>query len=133
MLTVYVIAAIAGCLTLSAAALRKTRQIVAFDAPILIGVLTVLLLIPDYAFAERDHIALALSLPFLTILALRADGMAPPRWTAMAAGSAVAVVCAIRPHYALAFAPATLYVAYRRGLPALLGFAELYDAVAASS
>jgi signal transduction histidine kinase len=128
---VYVIAVVAGCLSLCAAALRKTKQIAAFNAPILIGAATTLLLIPDYSFGERDHIALALSLPFLTILALRAEGVATPRWPALLAGCAAALACAIRPHYGLAFAPAVLYVAYRRGLPALLGFLELYATVAA--
>jgi hypothetical protein len=128
---VYVVAVVAGCLSLCGAALRNAKQIAAFDAPILIGAAATLLLVPDHSFGERDHIALALSLPFLTVLALRAEGAAARRWTELLAGCAAALVFAIRPHYGLAFAPAALYVAYRRGLPALLGFVELYAAVVA--
>jgi hypothetical protein len=98
----------------------------------MIAATTLLLLIPDYIFAQRDHFALALSLPFLTIAALRADGAAPSRWSAIVAGCAIAVTCAIRPHYLLALAPTVAYVAYRRGLAALFGCVEIYAAVVAA-
>jgi hypothetical protein len=128
---IYVFAIVAGCLYACARLLYGLWLAGSIGAPTLVGAAAALLLAPDYAFGQRDHLALALALPFLTVLALRAEGSPVSRSAAAIAGLAAGLVCAVRPHYALAFAPAAAYVAWRRGAPALFGFPELYAAASA--
>ncbi|MGD0640384.1 MAG: hypothetical protein ABSC22_06520, partial [Roseiarcus sp.] len=100
---IYVFAIVAGCLWACARLLSGPRFAGKIGAPTLVGAAAALLLAPDYAFGQRDHLALPLALPFLTVLALRAEGEVVSRAAAPAAG----LVCAVRPHYALA--PAAAY------------------------
>ena len=123
---VYVLLVVGGCLALCARVLAPAWKTGRIGAPTLLGAAAMLLLAPDYAFGQRDHLALALALPLIAALALRVEAIAVERWAAAAAGLAAALVCAIRPHYALAFAPALAYVAWRRGVRAPFGWPELY-------
>jgi hypothetical protein len=127
----YVLMVVGGCLGLCARLLTAVWRAGRIGAPTLLGAAAVLLLAPDYAFGQRDHLALALALPLLAVLALRAEAIEVERWAAAAAGLAAALVCAIRPHYALAFAPAVAYVAWRRGVRPLFACSEFYVGAAA--
>jgi hypothetical protein len=102
----YVLLVVGGCVGLCARLLSGAWKAGRIGAPTLLGAAAVLLLAPDYAFGQRDHLALALALPLLTVLALRAEANAVEPWIAVVAGLAAALACSIRPHYALAFAPA---------------------------
>jgi len=94
--------------------------------------LAALFLLPDYQFGQRDHFAFALASPLLTILAVRASGGRVSRLAAIAAGVAAGAVCAIRPHYALAFSAALGFVAWRRDLRDIVRFPEISSAIAAA-
>ena len=122
----YVLVVVGLCVGLCARLLSSAWKAGRIGAPTLLGAAAVLLLAPDYAFGQRDHLALALALPLLSVFALRAEASEVGRWAAAAAGLAAALACAIRPHYALAFAPALAYVAWRRGARPLLACLELY-------
>jgi hypothetical protein len=94
--------------------------------------LAALLLLPDYEFGQRDHIAVALAMPLLTALGIRACGGVNAPRAAIGAGALAGLVCAIRPHYALAFALAFAFVGWRRGFRSLLGFGEVFGAGASA-
>jgi hypothetical protein len=122
----YVLLVVGGCLGVCARLLSGAWKAGRIGAPTLLGAAAVLLLAPDYAFGQRDHLAFALALPLLSVFALRAEANAVEPWMAAVAGLAAALACAIRPHYALAFAPALAYVAWRRGVRPLFACLELY-------
>ena len=83
-----------------------------------------LLLLPDYAFGQRDHFALALSAPLLAACAARAEAREVGAWSARLAAAAAALALMVRPHYAAALAPAFGFVAWRRGLSAAIRLPE---------
>ncbi len=65
---------------------------------IAIAALTVL---PGDNFGEREHIAVVLLLPLLTVAALRQTGRTPSRMIDIAAGIAAGLAMTIKPHFAL--------------------------------
>ena len=125
LLVAYVLIVVAASLGLCARLLSDVWKGGKIGAPTLLGAAAVLLLAPDYAFGQRDHLALALALPLLSVFALRAQGGDVERWAAALAGLAGALACSIRPHYALAFAPPLAYAAWRRGVSPLFAGPEL--------
>ena len=96
-----------------------------------IGAAAALLLLPDYAFGQRDHFVLALCAPLLATFAARADARDISRFAAAFAGAAAAFALAVRPHYAAALAPPFAFVAWRRGLPAAIRAPEAVATVGA--
>ena len=122
----YVLLVVGGCVGLCARLLSGAWRAGRIGAPTLLGAAAVLLLAPDYAFGQRDHLALALALPLLSVFALRAEANEVEPGMAAVAGLAAALACSIRPHYALALAPALAYVAWRRGVRPLFACLELY-------
>jgi len=80
------------------------------------------LLLPGYCFAQREHVALLLLLPWLAVSAARIEGRHPGRLAPILAGLAAGVTMAIKPHFVLAVAPPLLFVAWRRrSIRALFG------------
>ena len=86
------------------------------------------LLLPDFAFGQRDHFIFALLGPILVVFALRAIGAPIWRTGAILAGVLAAFACAARPHYALALALPVAAVLARGGLKPLLRAPELVAA-----
>jgi hypothetical protein len=74
----------------------------------------VTLVFPMAVFAQREHAALILALPPLTVIALIAEAKPLRLTTATVAGFAAGLVIVIKPHFALAIVPAALWAAYRR-------------------
>lgn len=82
--------------------------------------LGLLLILPAYAFGQRDHAALLFLLPALACYAARADGRDVSAGAAIAAGVCAGLALCLRPHYALALAAALAFTAWRRGLRAAI-------------
>lgn len=75
--------------------------------------LALLLVMPAYAFAERDHIALIALLPLLALWAARADGRRIALPPALLAGIGGGIALAIKPHDLLALVPAFAWAIWR--------------------
>jgi hypothetical protein len=61
----------------------------------------VLAILPMQTFGQREHIALIGLLPMLAVIALRAQGEAPPRWAVVTAGLGAGVALAFKPYFAI--------------------------------
>jgi hypothetical protein len=74
----------------------------------------ILLILPSYAFAQREHLALLLMLPMLCLHAVRAAEGSPRISTAWTAGLAAGIAIAIKPHFILAPTMSLAYVLWRQ-------------------
>ncbi len=83
--------AIAALASLSASAwiLRTAGQIALIGRLPALTAAAALLVLPDYMYGQRDHIALILALPWLASMGLRASGRDPSRGAASASGSSL--------------------------------------------
>ena len=83
-----------------------------------------LVIMPGNAFSQREHIGMALFLPFLALTAWRAKSesdAAPSVWIALFAGLSGSVLVLVKPYYAvMVLAPALLVMIRRRNLRPLL-------------
>lgn len=77
-------------------------------APLAFAVVAIL---PAMGFGQREHIALILFLPWLALMLRRAHGEPLVGADSLVAGLAGGLVMAIKPHFALAFAAASLAAA----------------------
>jgi len=103
MVDVLVFAAIGFSLWLSIRTLRKGEVIdVGQQWPLAAIVAVALAILPGQSLGEREHIALILFLPWLSVAALRAKGAAPGLATMLMAGVAAGLVAIIKPHFAAA-------------------------------
>jgi hypothetical protein len=73
-----------------------------------------LFLAPGNDFGQREHLLVALTLPYLLLAAARAGGRPAPPWPAAAAGVLAGVGLALKPHYLLVWAAVEAYAAWRR-------------------
>jgi hypothetical protein len=80
---------------------------------LLVGTTAVLLVLPVSNFAQREHVALICLLPYLAVMAARAENSAPERWAAMLAGVGAGMTLAIKPHFALAIALPGIFLVLR--------------------
>ncbi len=64
----------------------------------------ILLVMPGFVFAQREHLAVIWSLPVLAVYAARFSGARPDWRSALGAGVLAGFVVCIKPHFALAFA-----------------------------
>jgi len=64
---------------------------------------TVLLLIPGGEFGQREHLLIALALPYLALLGNEISGGRAPKWHAICIGVLAALGCALKPRYLFAF------------------------------
>jgi len=72
------------------------------------------LLLPGYSFAQREHVALLLLLPWLATSATRIEGREPGHRATILAGLGAGMAMAIKPHFVLAVAPPYLFAAWRQ-------------------
>ena len=117
-----------GSLALSALILRRfapEQNVAAFA-----GALAVLLLLPAHAFAQREHIAVILGLPFFAVLAARAGGAEVETALRVAAGIGAGIMMSIKPHFALMIAAAAPYFVWRIGWRRASASLEVYVAAA---
>lgn len=77
--------------------------------------LGLLLILPAYAFGQRDHAALLLLLPILACYVARTDGRTVSASAAIAAGLCAGLALCLRPHYALALATPLFFAGCRKG------------------
>lgn len=90
-----------------------------------------LLIMPRYAFAEREHVALILMLPMILLLFARQQAVTMPLVFALAVGLAGGLGAAIKPHFALlVLLPALRAVLLQRSLRPILCAPELFVAAA---
>lgn len=70
------------------------------------GAAAILLILPTYTFAEREHLSFILILPWIAVLAARAENNKPNVWLQLVAGFACGLCVVIKPHivFAIAFA-----------------------------
>jgi len=79
--------------------------------------LTLLIIFPGNAFSEREHLAIALFLPLLVLMAWRVaptEGRTPSLLTATLAGLSGSILVLVKPYYAVVVLVPALYVAWRR-------------------
>jgi hypothetical protein len=109
-------------LWISAALLKRLLP----DSPVLYRgavLLSTLVLLPmaDVDYGEREHLMLAVFLPYAWLVALRARGMSVPHVGAALVGLVFGIGVALKPHFALAWLGLELYrrlvVARRLGAP----------------
>ncbi|WP_439374524.1 hypothetical protein [Bradyrhizobium sp. DASA03120] len=130
---VYVAVLVTASLFASAWIMHKADRLTEVRRPVALTIAASLLLLPDYTYGQRDHIALILAMPWLSAISLRASCINPPRLAAIVSGLAAGLIFAIRPHYALSFVLVVAFVGSRRGVRALFDFPELTVAVAMGS
>jgi len=88
------------------------------------GAVFLLLVAPEIAFAEREHLALLALAPMLAALAVAAEGGAPPLLPRLAAGAGAGLAICFKPYFALALALPATALAWRERSPRLLLRAE---------
>jgi hypothetical protein len=72
------------------------------NAPLLATVAAVILLVlPAYAFGQKEHFGAMLLLPLVAVVAARLDGAPPPPWLSICAGIAGGLCIVVKPHFAL--------------------------------
>jgi hypothetical protein len=107
--------------------LKKTGQLRAGETwPALAAASFVLLLVPAFCFAEREHLALILFLPILALCAARASGAKVPFMLVLLAGLGAGLGLAFKPYYAIPLGFAILYVALNRRAWRLLFMPEIF-------
>lgn len=88
----------------------------------------VLLFVPAFCFAEREHIALIAMLPMVAVGAARFSGGSVSRADAVLAGVGCGLACAFKPYYLLPAACILLCGAVVRRKPGLLLAPEIFAA-----
>lgn len=97
--------------------------------PLILGAVLVFCFLPGPDFAQREHFAAMLALPFVACAMLRARELAPERAMAVAAGVCGGLAFVIKPHFGLALAPPVMLAfIYRRGWSARAGWSQLLSA-----
>lgn len=109
---VFVSAGAAASLSICAAILKRVRWVNGIDGwMFFVAGTAVLTILPAYAFGQREHIAVMALLPFLSVLALRMDGVAPRLVEILIAGIGAGITIVIKPHFSLAVAFAIMAAA----------------------
>jgi hypothetical protein len=96
-----VVAVAASSLALGAFALGRGFA-ARHNAPLLATVAVVILLVvPAYAFGQKEHFGAMLLLPWVAVVAARLDGSTPPPWLRVCAGIAGGLCIVVKPHFML--------------------------------
>jgi hypothetical protein len=93
--------------------------------PLWLAALSILLFVPAFCFAEREHLALLAFLPFLAASIVRAKGKDLTPFSIVAAGLGAGICCLFKPHYLVPLAMAAIFGAWRTGHSRLLWSLEL--------
>jgi hypothetical protein len=98
----FMVAAVAA-LSLGLATLALGPRFTArHNAPLLATIAAVIFLVlPAFAFGEREHLGAMLLLPWIAVVAARLEGSTPPVWLRACAGIAGGLCIVIKPHFAL--------------------------------
>jgi hypothetical protein len=107
-----IVGAFAAAALLSCAAVaRMSAQLAAPPDPtvLIVAVSFVSLILPVGNFAQREHAALLLAIPALAGLSVLAEGRRLSLPARLAVGVAAGLVITIKPHFALAIAPAAAF------------------------
>jgi len=114
-LTIGIFAATAISLWLAARILEAASLLARWEglalAPLLVAIL---LILPEYSFGQREHIALVAMLPLLAIFAARAVAKPVGRIEAVIAGIGGGIAASIKPYFALPLLFSLLYVVWTR-------------------
>ncbi len=94
--------------------------------PALAAASFVLLVVPAFCFAEREHLALILVLPLLAVCAARAKGVNLALWLVLLAALGAGLGLAFKPYYVLPVGLAVLYAALHRRAWRLLFTPEIF-------
>jgi hypothetical protein len=97
-----VVAVVVAAASLGLVAVALGRRFIAqHNAPLLATVAVVIFLVlPAYAFGQKEHFGAMLLLPFAAVVAARLEG-APPLWLCICAGIAGGLAVVVKPHFAL--------------------------------
>lgn len=130
--TVFVFSGVVASLWLCGAILRGAGLLGSREAGLIRNAaLLVLLVIPAFPFAQREHIAMIALLPALCVTAARAVGVAPTTGAAIVAGALAGSAVCIKPWFALAaVAPLACAMIARRSIAPAFG-PEIWAAAAA--
>ncbi|MGE4044779.1 MAG: hypothetical protein AB7F35_07985 [Acetobacteraceae bacterium] len=109
------IATVLGCAWWTAGMLRRPGGLFADRVTVFAIIGVVLLVMPAGEVGQREHLLIALTLPYLVLFALSLQKMKPGFWPAVFAGVAAGVGCALKPRYAGLFVVLEV-IALTRGL-----------------
>ncbi|HEX7966979.1 MAG TPA: hypothetical protein VF502_02075 [Stellaceae bacterium] len=88
----------------SAWLLRDYSAVFDNRAAVFAAIGAVLLIVPGVEFGQREHLLAVFALPYLCLFAQRLRHQHPSTAHALGCGAVAAVGCALKPHYAMAFA-----------------------------
>ncbi len=122
----YMYALIALSLWLSAQLIRISKT--PLGPAVFVALAYALMVMPGTHFGQREHIMLVLALPYLFVVAARAEGIAPPLWQVVVATVLAALGFCIKPYFVLIPAAAEIYLllkikgaTFKRVEPYLMG------------
>ncbi len=119
------------CLAVAARTLARAGLLPAGERAILPpAAVFALIVVPGFAFGEREHVALLWVLPMLAVHAARMNGVAPSARSLALAGALAGLAMAIKPFFALAIGLSVLGVAWRARSPRPLFAPENFWAAA---
>jgi hypothetical protein len=124
----FLIAALSAGLSLRilGRAFRDRHDIWLFAA----GFAAVLLLLPSYTFAQREHLGTMLILPWIAVLAARIAGERPSTALLAGAGLACGLAIVVKPHFAVIAGAVAIVGVWRLGPLRVLSSAENWMAAA---
>ena len=126
-----VFALAAASIALSGMGLRRGDQRSHEDWGILLnGAIFLLLVVPEIAFGEREHLALLLMAPMLALMAVQTEGASVPAALRLIAGIGAGLAVCFKPYFILAIALPALYVVWRKRDLRLLCGVEVWLAAA---
>lgn len=108
------------------AILRKGGSLPAHPERALFASLVILLVLPTYTFAEREHVALIAILPVLATIIVRCAGGRVSGWSIVIAGTGCATAIALKPIFALGLVGPALGLTATRGPIRLVRSGELW-------
>jgi len=119
-----VFAVLGASLWISARIVARTGLLAPIEGGwVLICATVILTVLPAQTFGEREHIAVAMFLPMLSVLQARAHARMPDLPALVAAGLGAGLTVVVKPHLALGFAAALAVTAYAaRSWAALIAF-----------
>jgi hypothetical protein len=128
MVALFCFAGMTASLTLSTIILLRVRLAEKIDLLALGGAAAVLALLPAHVFAQREHIAVIVGLPFFSMVAARVSGAQFSATLRLLAGLGAGVMASIKPHFALMILAVLPYFIWRLGWRAAIASMEFYVA-----
>jgi hypothetical protein len=95
--------------------LRRSLDAVNGRSFVIATVIAALFLLPGRDFGERDHLVVALLVPWLALISVRASGAYPSRGSMLSVGALGSLAIGLKPHYALVLLAVEAW-ALRRGV-----------------